>query len=260
MAIVQEEEIREVVDENTGLIRQVQTTRIGLHDGEGGLYVAEQTRDVSARVMEREPPPRAPPRPQPARRAPAPRRRAPYVRPLSPEGRAQKAFRFCLIPFFIPCVCNKFWFGGLLLVLLPLTIILSIAIGFLPSVDCGYYITYTSISVLCMLGIILILTALCTCFICVKEDEMADYRDTRHRNCQTRIFFASCYFGLAFLLFLSMSSAFIFIEYHKFDVFGDCSSSVLLLISLYFSYALMLYFIFGWCFVACKESRPLFEE
>lgn len=51
MAIVQEEEIREVVDETTGLIRQVQTTRIGLHDGEGGLYVAEQTRDVSARVM-----------------------------------------------------------------------------------------------------------------------------------------------------------------------------------------------------------------
>ena len=120
--------------------------------------------------------------------------------------------------------------------------------------------TYTSISVLCMLGIILMLTCLCTCFVFVKEDEMADYRNTRHRSCQTRIFFSSCYFGLAFLLFLSMSSAFIFIEYKEFDVFGKCPSSILLLISLYFSYALLLYFILGWCVVAWKESRKLFEE
>ena len=132
-------------------------------------------------------------------------------------------------------------------------------VGFLPLLECGYYVSYTSFSVLCMLGIILILTSLCSCFICVKEDSMADYRDSRYRNCQTRIFFSSCYFGLAFLLFLSMSSAFIFIDYYKFDVFGDCSSSVLLLISLYFSYALLAYFIIGWCFIACKESRQLFE-
>ena len=49
-AVIQEE-IREVLDTETGLVNRVRTTRVGIHDGEGGLVVAEATSAVTARVM-----------------------------------------------------------------------------------------------------------------------------------------------------------------------------------------------------------------
>ena len=49
-AVIQEE-IREVLDTETGLVNRVRTTRVGIPDGEGGLVVAEATSAVTARVM-----------------------------------------------------------------------------------------------------------------------------------------------------------------------------------------------------------------
>ena len=73
------------------------------------------------------------------------------------------------------------------------------------------------------------------------------------------LFFIACYFGMVFLVLLSVASAYIITEYQKYSIFGECKGSVGLLMALYFSYALLGYFVLGWCVVAYRQLNELMK-